>query len=543
MNRPLAIGLAVLGSVLGLGALTKLSLVAMIPLAALVVVVLAWRQHGQAPLLRRMGWLVCYVSFVTVIPAAISGWWFWRNWRLYGDPTAVNVFMDILGYRAAPLTLRDLWEEFGTFRRTYWGLFGGVNVPAPEPVYVFYDVLSIVGLVGLGRHMWRRWREIVGIWWIPLLWVGILFAALLRWVMLYYSFQGRLMFPGIAAMSTFLAVGWGEWFPRRWRSTVIGLLCGSLLVLATVVPFVSIVPAYTYPTSLDLADVPAAARESDGTRIEPVNVGGVARVVGWEMAPQVVQPGNFFAYVEFVVYWEATAPDGRDYVSFANVLGRGRQPVGQIKARHLANGMVPTSLWKPGQVWRDYYRVPVAADAVAPSRLLVEVGLYNPQTRETLGTVGIGQAKLAPPIEQPAPDQALEVDLADGVSLQGYDLYETNVAPGERFDVTLYWEARAMPSTDYQVMLHLVGTQPEPVAQGDGPPLMGDYPTGLWSLGEAIVDRRAVSLPEDVPPGQYRLLVGMYDLETLARLARMDGAGDTIEIPTPITVRDISGTR
>jgi len=37
--------------------------------------------------------------------------------------------------------------------------------------------------------------------------------------------------------------------------------------------------------------------------------------------------------------------------------------------------------------------------------------------------------------------------------------------------------------------------------------------------------------------GQYRLLVGMYDLETLARLARLDGAGDNVEIPTVVEVR------
>ena len=35
------------------------------------------------------------------------------------------------------------------------------------------------------------------------------------------------------------------------------------------------------------------------------------------------------------------------------MLGRGRQPVGQIQARHLAEGMVPSTLWQPGQVWRD----------------------------------------------------------------------------------------------------------------------------------------------------------------------------------------------
>ena len=75
------------------------------------------------------------------------------------------------------------------------------------------------------------------------------------------------------------------------------------------------------------------------------------------------------------------------------------------------------------------------------------------------------------------------------------------------------------------------------MAQGDGPPLLGDYPTRVWSSGELVVDPHVVALPADLPAGQYRLLVGMYDLETLARLPRLDGAGDAIEIPDAIEVR------
>jgi len=530
-TKRLAIRLLTLGIVLGLGALTKLSFVAIVPLALLVVALRTWRQHPEMPFSRRTLLVIGHCSLLILTALAIAGWWYVRNWRLYGDPTAVRVFMEILGYRAEPLTLRGFLEEFVTFRRTYWGLFGGVNVPAPEPVYWFYDLLSLSALVGLALRIWRRRKDGIGMWWIPALWVGILFVALLRWVMMYYSFQGRLMFPGIAALSTFLALGIGEWFSARWQPAVAWATGGVLLALAAIVPFVSVLPAYAYPEPLTLDEMPAAAR------VEPVGVGDVARIVGWELESQVVQPGDLSAHVEFVVYWEAVAPDGRNYVSFANVLGRGRQPVGQIAARHPANGMVPTSLWKPGQVWRDRCRVEIAADAAAPSLLWIEVGLYDPERDETLGVVGIGEAKLAPPKRVPALTHALEVELADGIALRGYELSAQNVAPGETITLTLQWAARGTPSTDYQVFVHLLGDGPEPVAQGDGPPLMGDYPTRLWAPGEIITDPHPVVLPLDLPPGQYRLVVGMYDLETLARLVRLDGAGDSVEIPVGVEVR------
>jgi hypothetical protein len=207
--------------------------------------------------------------------------------------------------------------------------------------------------------------------------------------------------------------------------------------------------------------------------------------------------------------------------------------------------MVPTDLWQSGQVWRDPYRIPVAEDARAPSLLRVEVGLYDPEAEQTLGAVQVGEAKLAPPASTPDIDHPLNVELADGVTLRGYDLAPADVKPGETLTVTLHWQAQAAPSRDYQVFVHLLGQGPEPVAQGDGPPLSGDYPTSLWAAGETISDPHPISLPPDLLEqggedsglsGHYRLLVGMYHLETMERLPRSDGTDTSIEIPLTVDV-------
>jgi len=94
-----------------------------------------------------------------------------------------------------------------------------------------------------------------------------------------------------------------------------------------------------------------------------------------------------------------------------------------------------------------------------------------------------------------------------------------------------------VPSADYQVFVHLLGAGPEPVAQGDGPPLVGDYPTTMWAPGEVIADPHPVAIPADLPPGRYRLLVGMYDLATMVRLARLNEGGDSVEIPIAVEIR------
>ena len=68
-------------------------------------------------------------------------------------------------------------------------------------------------------------------------------------------------------------------------------------------------------------------------------------------------------------------------------------------------------------------------------------------------------------------------------------------------------------STNYQTFVHLrAAGVDDPVAQADGAPLGGWYPTSWWPVNEAIVDRRSFSLPADVPEGIYDLVVGMYAL-------------------------------
>ncbi len=537
LQKPLPVWrYAVVGMTTGLFLLTKLS-----GLTALMLlpILLAWVSY------RRRSWrpLVVGLTVIVAVSASISGWWFARNWRLYGDLTGLNAFIEIQGTRGGFPSLQDWLDEFVGFRWTYWGLFGGVNVMAPLWVYRFFDALSLLGLIGLAcwtvtsgelRRLWLGLRRPESaprttLWWIPALWTAVLFVSVLRWTWIFYSFQGRFLFPAIGGISTLLMLGLHQWLPSEYRP-VLSLGVGvSALFIAAMLPFASILPAYEQPEALALSDVPESAR------VEPVDVGSVARIVGWELGEQTVRPADSHASVDLTVYWQATAPDAGDYISFARLLGRDNDLVGQINRRP-ACGMVPTNWWQPGEVWRDPYRVPVSEDAQGPSRLRVEVGLYDPPVDETLGVVQIGEAKLAPPESTPYVDHPLSVELADGITFRGYELARTDARAGETITITLHWNVREAPPKDYQVFVHLLGDDPEPVAQGDGPPLMGYYPTSLWAAGETFADPHPLSLPAGLPPGQYRLLVGMYDLETMEPLPRSDGGPPSIEIPTTVTI-------
>jgi hypothetical protein len=114
----------------------------------------------------------------------------------------------------------------------------------------------------------------------------------------------------------------------------------------------------------------------------------------------------------------------------------------------------------------------------------------------------------------PAILQASDYQFGQELALIGYDI---SAAPGA---VTLYWQAKEPVATDYTVFVHLVNGDGQIVAQMDGPPREGNYPTSWWGAGEVIVDRHVLSTGAlaELPPGEYNLRVGLYKLETGERL-------------------------
>ncbi len=84
--------------------------------------------------------------------------------------------------------------------------------------------------------------------------------------------------------------------------------------------------------------------------------------------------------------------------------------------------------------------------------------------------------------------------------------------------MTVYWEAQAAPDLDYTVFVHLVDEAGKSWAQSDAGPENGSAPTTSWVAGQIIVDTHTLSLPADVPAGQYTLFVGLYDVGSGGRV-------------------------
>jgi hypothetical protein len=164
-----------------------------------------------------------------------------------------------------------------------------------------------------------------------------------------------------------------------------------------------------------------------------------------------------------------------------------------------------------------------------PGRYWLGIGAYRAQgTRRLLAQAPdgrpVGDLIKIGPLKVPLPPTAgTEAALA---RFDGGIILESARLSARTAD--LVWRAEARPARDLTVFVHVLDGAGKLVAQHDGEPHDGDYPTGIWDPGERVPD----SHPIAPPPGRYRVIAGMYDATTGQRLRRLDGSGDSVELGT-----------
>lgn len=551
------VSLLALGVVIGLASLSKLSALGLVPLAGLALALRffssQWPPRPQSSDGGKQSlwpavwqWMKDY-ALVLIPVIAIAGWWYWRNWQLYGDPTGLNAMLEIAGRRVMTPSWRQLLGEFQGFRINFWGLFGGVNIlMRPAWVYPLLDLLTVAAAIGLVVWAWRVWRPQRFDQWPALTviaaWIAVVFVALIRWTSSTMASQGRLIFPAISGVCLFLALGWLGWLsPRRQQTAALGI-GGLMLVLALAAPFAAILPAYARPSDLIAASVPAEAQRFD------VDYGGAARLLAFEVDKERIQPGD---EVTVTLYWQALKPIPDTYSVYVQIFGW-QQDLGQHDS-YPAGGSYPTDLWTPGQIIRDRHEVTISPDALGPGPAWISAGLYRFDTMERSEAVDSAGGRVVFPIltklalDTPGmtwqPAYPLNANLDNHVNLIGFDAQTQNVQPGQEWPVTLYWQSKGPLDKNYTVFVHLVDTAGANIAQGDGPPLQEFYPTSAWAPGEILNDTHIVALPVDMPPGQYQLFVGLYDPESGYRLPVLDEAGDMLDNQVFVTTVDVAAAR
>ena len=544
-----------LGLVAGLGALAKLSVLGLIPLGLVALTPGAWRSGPSR-------W-VRHAALFLGVALAVCGWWYARNLVLYGDPLAFRTFVLASGGTGeASFDLAGLPGELRTLVESSWALFGWCNVHADPWLYLVYDLLAAVALCGLPFHVAsvhsartgsnRRAepalpplsstqsgvgpsggtsdaRATGGKALLPAgiaaLWIVLIGGAFVRYQFYLVAWQGRLLFPALAAACAFLGIGLASLPLGRVRSPAAAGLVVVLAAIATWVPYQYIAPAYASPplvTSVSLAQV----RHRVYARF-----GGGPELLGYDLPRDEAAPDED---LEVALYWRAPAPMSRNYVVSIQAFDAAGVRLAQQDT--YVGGSYPTRIWKAGDIIRETYRLRLPANAVGPAVGQLGVAVYAPgepslravdERGRDLGQVNVARFKVVGSA-QPATDAKI-ADLGGDLRLVSYELDARTVRPGDVFRGELDWTALHRPGKDYTVFVQMLGPTGL-VAQYDSQPVHGTYPTSFWGLGELVHDEFALPVSRQVAPGEYRLVAGMYDLATGRRLPTTKG--DSISLGT-----------
>lgn len=268
-----------------------------------------------------------------------------------------------------------------------------------------------------------------------------------------------------------------------------------------------------------------------------INFGDELQLKGFALSTDQPKPGQ-----EVVVrlFWQPVRPE-RNYTVFLHVVGADGEGLTQIDGEPFLGLYSMSTHWPRDRSVTDERRLTIPEDAV-PGRYSLEVGLYDPTEEgadrlpilDAAGNVTGDSAVLdyfrVELVQAPEPTQRVQDGNLSGLTrLVGYDpRLPDKVTAGTTLPITLTWEATGKFDSDYTVFVHLVGADMQPVAQADGQPVGGSYPTSYWDVEERLADPYSLEIPIDVQPGDYDLIVGMYLLATGERLLLLDSHGQVL---------------
>ena len=114
----------------------------------------------------------------------------------------------------------------------------------------------------------------------------------------------------------------------------------------------------------------------------------------------------------------------------------------------------------------------------------------------------------------------------DRAQILGYHV-QGRTRSGNTLYVTLHWQALRQVSDNDQVYVTLLDYNGQEWSKDEHQPGFGFTPTSRWQPGEIIPDAYTLSLPADMPPGNYQLRMGLYNPTTLIHHTAHNSQGDT----------------
>lgn len=264
-----------------------------------------------------------------------------------------------------------------------------------------------------------------------------------------------------------------------------------------------------------LLEMDARFGQAQGERIELIHY----RLDSTELIPGEAQ--------HLTLTWRATEPVTRALGVSVRLYALDTEQV-WAQVDRLAPAGARTVVWPLDRPLTDRYTLPIPQE-LPPGAFELKVRVYVDKPAHALQELSLARLE-APPWISHEPLRAahpLTVTFGGEIALTGYSmrplLADDALVTVERgahsaLRVRLYWRALVAPSASYHVFVHVLTDDNRLVAQHDGIPVNGAYPTYTWQAGQFIVDEHLVPIDANLAPGRYRLQVGLYQIENGERL-------------------------
>jgi hypothetical protein len=224
--------------------------------------------------------------------------------------------------------------------------------------------------------------------------------------------------------------------------------------------------------------------------------------------------------IEVQVRWGAAQPIGQELAYRLELI----DAAGAAVISHTDRISPPTTSWLTGTlVIGDYLLTPSQPIPIGRYRLRLSVL----DGKRVLGAIdlphrisnvpGLTGDWIMPVTEEP------RVRFGPAIELPAADVSRR----GSWLSLWLHWHALTAPGRDAKYFVHLLDEQGNVVLQEDGIHKEWTRPTSTWQAGEMLSD--LIELPLwNLPPGEYRLAVGLTNPDTGERLPAYDAAGSAL---------------
>jgi 4-amino-4-deoxy-L-arabinose transferase-like glycosyltransferase len=511
-----------LGLLFGLGGLCKVSVMLLLPGAALAILI-DWRNRRE-PFTQ-----LTVNGFLLGLPIlALFAPWVMYGFSTFQDPVGFRTHTDPLFNYNPALTLSQTLPMMPEMYLTYIGKFGFSKMYLHPLTYTAIGVIFLLAAIGYlftwirrpsfiwVRDFWQERRAQQAL--LLLVITLVVFAGFYNWLRQIYFVTGRLMYSAHVPIS--LAITGGLYLlVRQWPRLKLPVKAYSVSVLGVaglVLPSIVIYNAVTPQIFPTRGQLPAL----QGT---PIDFDHTLRLLGYQQPSRIINEPIY----SMNLCWEVLQTTTRPAAFSLKIIHDGVILADRTSIHGM--GRYNSSLWQAGAIFCDEVDIriddpdlivePQPDPAQVYDILLI---MLDAKTQEVdwQATTLDGQVIEYPLITQVVTAAGDMRDLLDDpltestihipnfADIAGFSI-NGDLTASAKVSIDLLWHVTGTTSESWSQFIHLNGPNGA-VSLADGVPRAGNYPTWGWSVGEYVFDRWSIQLPDPLPSGDYELTIGFY---------------------------------